>query len=184
MRLPQLDQRIYQGVVAPGAEMIQSLIHGAAVARGSLEQLAAALQRVAQPFPGQHHALVAGQPEILVDACAAGIFQHEEPAVDLRTRRDRGKPGAECNVTRRAVVGEAAELDPGIADAAVVAAHQQVPGHPLAAVAVGLDARGLELGIEQERQGQRQHFGLAGAVVSTQQQVAVAEPEFLAIVME
>ena len=98
--------------------------------------------------------------------------------------RDRGKPGAERQVMRRAVVGEAAELDPGIADAPVVAVHQQVPGHPLAAVAVGFDARRLELGIEQERQGQRQHLGLAGAVVAAQQQVAVAEPEFLAVVME
>jgi hypothetical protein len=40
------------------------------------------------------------------------------------------------------------------------------------------------LASNSKRQGQRQHLGLAGAVVAAQQQVAVAEPEFLAVVVE
>ena len=63
------------------------------------------------------------------------------------------------------------------------AAHEQVPAHPLAGVAVGLDARRLDLGIEEERQGQRQHLGLAGTVVAPEQKMAVAEPELLAVVV-
>jgi hypothetical protein len=185
LRLTQLNQRIHQGVVTPGAEMEQSLIDRAPVADGSIEHLAAAVQRVAQAFPGQDHALIAHQPDILIDARSAnGILQHEEPAVHLGTRSDRGKPGAECEVMRRSVVGEAAEFDPGVADPPVIAAHQQIPRHLLAAIAVRFDARGLELCIEQEGQRQRQHLGFAGAVVAPQQQMPVAEPELLAVVVK
>jgi hypothetical protein len=125
------------------------------------------LKRVAQALFGQDDALVAHQPKILVEAWrAVGILQHEEPAIHLGTCRDRGEPGAERQIMRRAVVGEATELDPGIADAPVVAVHQQVPGHLLAVVAVGFEPRGLKLRIEQEGQGQRQHLGLTGTIVA------------------
>ena len=50
----------------------------------------------------------------------------------------------------KAIVGEATELDPRITIATIVAAHQEIPGHPLAAVPIGLDARWLHLCVEQK----------------------------------
>ena len=123
--------------------------------------------------------------EFLADARACvSALEHEEPAFDVGPRRRGRKPGAEREVVRRSVLGLPAELDPGVTDAPIIAAEQQIPGHPLARIAVGLDARGLELSIEQEGQGEREHLGLAGAVVAAQQEMAVAKPELLAVVME
>jgi len=62
----------------------------------------------------------------------------------------------------------AAELQPDIAHAPIVLAQQQVPGHFLAGVAVGLDARRFELGVEKKGQRQREYFGFARAVVAAQ----------------
>ena len=186
LRCAQLDQGVHQRVVAPGPQLEQALIDGAAVGLAGVEDLAQARQRLAQPLLAQHLALRVGQPPVLIQALGPAlrrIVEHKEPALDLRPRRAGRQAGAQCQVVRRAVVGQAAELDPGIADTAVVAAHQQVPGHALASVAVGLDARGQQPGVEQEGQGQRQDLGFAGAVVAAQQQVAVAEPELLAVVV-
>jgi len=46
-----------------------------------------------------------------------------------------------------------------------------------------LETDGARLYYEEEGQGQRQHLGLAGAVVAPEQEVAVAEPELLAVVV-
>lgn len=82
------------------------------------------------------------------------------------------------------ILVHAAEFHPSVAYAPLVATQQQIPGHLFAGIAVGLDARRLEVRIEKKRQGQRQHFRLAGAVVAPQQQAAVAEPEFFAVIVE
>ena len=183
--LAKLDQRVHQRVVAPGAEMQQPLVHGAAVVLGRVEDLAAALEKIAQPFLGQHHTLRAGQPDVAVDARGTlAVLDDEEPAVYLRSAGRRRKAGAEGEVVRGAIGGAAAKLDPGIAHAPGIAVHQQVPGHPLAAVAVRLDARRFELGVEQEGQGKRQHLRFPRPVVAAQQQMAVAKPELLAVVVK
>jgi hypothetical protein len=52
---------------------------------------------------------------------------------------------------RLAVLGHAAEFQPRVAHAARVLAHEQVPAHGLGRIAVGLDARRPNLGVEQER---------------------------------
>lgn len=142
-RRAQLDQGVHQCVIAARAQLEQALVHRAAVGLAGVEDLPKARQRLAQPILAQHLALRAGQPQVLVQALGAvlrRVVEHKEPAVDLRPRRTRRQPGAERQVMRRAVVGQAAELDPGIADAAVMAAHQEVPGHALAGVAIGLNA--------------------------------------------
>ncbi len=70
--------------------------------------------------------------------------------------------------TDRAVFGHAiraqpAELQPGVTQPLgmrMPAAEQQVPLHPLVAVAVGFDPVRGQLTVEQERQGQRGTFDL------------------------
>ena len=162
--------------------MEQTLIHRPAIGRGGVEDLArVSLERLAQPLARQDYAAGVHQPQILANAC---VLQQEEPAIYLRPRRGGRETAAEREVARLSFLAEATELDPGVAHAPLMAAEQEVPGHFLARVTVGLDTRGLELRVEQQRQRQRQHFGLAGAVVAAQEQVAVAEPEFLAVVME
>jgi len=165
--------------------MEQAFVHGAAIAGGGLEQLAMAFDRLAQALAREHDLLIAGEPQVLADARPIRrFFEQEEPAFHLGAGRDGREAGAQRQVARPAVLGQAAELDPGVADAPLVAVHQQVPGHLLAAVAIGFDAGRAQLRVEQEGQGQRQHLGFSGAVVAAQQQVAVAEPEFLAVVVE
>lgn len=142
LRLAQLNEGIHQRVVAFAAQVKQPLVDGAAVVGRGIEYLAPAIERFAQALLGQDDALGARQPQILIDARSAfGIFQHEEPAVHMGTRSGGREAGTERKIAWRAVVGDASELDPGITDAPVVAVHQQVPGHLLAAVAIRLDAR-------------------------------------------
>src|SRR5207253_11131580 len=66
----------------------------------------------------------------------------------------------------------------------VATVHQQIPLHPLAAIAIGFDTCGRQVGVEQKGQRQRKNLGFAGAIVSTEQQMAVAKPEFLDVVVE
>src|SRR5690606_39245190 len=63
-------------------------------------------------------------------------------------------------------------------------AEQQVPLHALLPVAVRLDAVRGQLAVQQERQRQRQHLRLPGAVVAAKQQPPVMEPELLGVVVE
>jgi hypothetical protein len=51
-------------------------------------------------------------------------------------------------------------------------------------VAVRLDPVRGEVAVQQERQHERQHLGLASSVVAPQQQPAVVKPEFLGVVVE
>ena len=90
-------------------------------------------------------------------------------------------------VLRGAVAVAAAELQPRVAEPLgmrVLAAEQQVPLHPLLRVGVRLDPVRGQVAVQQERQRQREHLRLAGAVVAAQQQPAVAEPELLLVVVE
>lgn len=66
----------------------------------------------------------------------------------------------------------------------VVTAEEEVPFHPLAGVTVRLHPSRAQVAVEQEGQGQREHLGLAGAVVASQQQASVAEVELLHVVVE
>lgn len=185
LRLAQLDQRVDQGVVALLAEVEQALVHGPAVAARIVEYLAGILEALAQPLFGEHDTLLADKPQVLAHAeRLATVLDDEVPGVDVGARSDCEKTGAECEEVL-AVVGVApAELDPRIARTPLLHAEQQVPGHPLTGITIRLDARGLDLGVEQERQCQRQNFGFAGAVIAPQQEVAVPEPELLAVEME
>jgi hypothetical protein len=100
---------------------------------------------------------------------------------------DRLQPTADRPELLGAVGTPAAELHPRVAQPLgmrVPAAQQQVPLHPLLPVAVGLDPVRSELAVEQERQRQGQHLGLAGAVVAAQQEPAVVEVELLHVVVE
>ena len=192
LRLAQLDQRVHQRGVARGAQAKQPLVHRAPVADGGVEHLPATRQALAQPLLGQHHALLAGEPQVaayamlprLLVLAIGAFFKHEIPTVDLRARGRCRQAAAQRQVVRFPFGIDAAELDPGVTHAPLVAAEQQVPGHLLAAVAIGLDARRLELRIEQERQRQRQHLRLAGAVVAAQQQVPIVKPELFAVVVK
>jgi hypothetical protein len=58
-------------------------------------------------------------------------------------------------------------------------APQQVPLPPLVRVGVRLEPARREVAVEQERQRQRQHLRLAGAVVPAQQQPPIDEGEDL-----
>ena len=66
----------------------------------------------------------------------------------------------------------------------MLAAEQQIPVHALLRVGVRLDTVGGELAVEQERERQGEHLGLAGAVVAAQQKPPVAEAELLLVVIE
>src|ERR1022692_756985 len=66
----------------------------------------------------------------------------------------------------------------------MLAAEQQIPFHLLLPVAVRLYPVRGELTVQQERQRQRKHLGLAGPVVAPEQQPAVVEPELLGVVVE
>jgi hypothetical protein len=66
----------------------------------------------------------------------------------------------------------------------MLAAQQEVPLHPLVAVTVRLDSVRGQFTVQQERKGQCEHFGFAGAVVAAQQEPAIVEMEFLDIVVE
>ena len=185
--LAQLDQRVHQRAVAVGAQAEQALVDGEPVRLRGLEHLTATVDGLAQLVACGHLPAGVHQPEVLTDAGGGALahrFEQEKPALDLRAAFHGLQPGAQRHVMQRAVGVAAAELDPGVAGAARVGAQQQVPRHLLARIAIGFDARGLELGVQQEGQHQRQHLGLASAVVAPQQQVAVPEPELLAVVAE
>ena len=181
LRLAQLDQRIHQRAIARLAQVEQALVDRAPIRGCGLEHPPVLAQRQSQAVLAQHRALRIDQPQLAADALGLG---DEEPAVDLVARRHRRQAAAERQVARRAIFVDAAELDPGVADAPLVLAEQEIPRHALAGIAIRFDPRRLETGVEQEGQGQRQDLRLAGAVIAAQKQVAVVEPEFLAIVVE
>ena len=187
--LAQLNQGIHQRFIALGTQLEQALVDSSAIAMGILEDLAPPLcfNRIAQTFSGENHSLFAGQPDVLADAgvfACRSPFEDEEPALHLRLARGCGQACSQREVAVRAVRHSATEFDPGVADAALIAAHQQVPSHLLAVVAIWLDPRGSKIRIEEKRQGQRKHLGLTCAVVAAQEQMAVPEPELFTVVVE
>jgi hypothetical protein len=95
------------------------------------------VQGFLQPLAGEDAARRAGEPQVFADAA---LFEDEVPRINLCPRSDRRESAAQGQIIGLAVVGKPPELDPGIADAAVELAEQQVLGHLLAGVAIGLDA--------------------------------------------
>jgi hypothetical protein len=135
--LTKLDQGIHERGIPSGAEMEKAFIDGAAIGRGRLENQAVISQRVLQALFRQHDALWTGEPEVEADA---PIFEHEEPAVDLRSCGRSRESTAQREVLRLLVLRQTAELDPSVAHTPVVLSEQQVPRHLLAGIAVRFDA--------------------------------------------
>jgi hypothetical protein len=157
LRLSQLDQGVDEGVVATRAELEQPLVHCAPVTLRRGIQLAATGEGLTQALPGQYVPLVRREPDVLADARVrrgAVALDQEEPAVHVRPARHGGESDPEREVTQASVRLAAAELEPAVTDATRITAHQQVPGHLLARVAVGLDTRWTQLRVEQQRQRQ------------------------------
>src|SRR3990167_142851 len=189
LRLAQLDQGVHQRFIALGPYLEQAFIDRAAVAVGGLENLASTLSfnRFAQALPGKDHLLLIGEPDILANAGIGTVwptFKDEKPTVYLRFAHRSRQAGTQGEVVRNPICGPATKFDPGVANASLIGTHQQVPGHFFAVVTIGLNARWPQLGIEQERQGERKHLGLACSVVASQEQMAIPEPEFLAVVVK
>ena len=93
--------------------------------------------------------------EALVPRGFLGLVQFPElHAVGAASALPQGEARRVDVYDGMAVVADTAELDPGIADAPLMLAEQQVPRHLLAGIAVRFDARGFELRIEQEGQGE------------------------------
>ncbi len=200
LRLAQLHQQVHQRRVALFAETEQRLVHRPAVRPGRVVHQPAPVQGLGQPVAGDRRPGGVEQPESAVGRVGADLAGIDDPAVmddsavgdEVPVPRDA--PAADClqsategGVAGVAVLVEAAELDPAVAEALgvrVLAAEQQVPLHPLLRIGVRLDPVRGEVAVQQERQGQREHLGLAGAVVATEQQPAVAEVELLDVVVE
>ena len=183
-----MDQGVHQRFVSFGTEVEEPFIHSPAVVAGADEDLAAALafNHFAQSLTGKHNP-IACQPYVFTDTRIlpfAGAFEQEEPAFDFRLPCHSRQAGAQGEIARNAIRRAPAKLDPGVADAALIGVHQQVPGHLLSGVSVGLNARWAQLRIEKKGQSQGKHLGFACAVVAAQKQAAIAEPEFLAIVVK
>ncbi len=181
LRRAELDQQVDQCVVTLGAEVEQVLVDRSPVRLGVVEDPAGIAQRLDEPVTHERGAHLADQAQVHTDPPRGD----EEPAGGDPAAGDGLEAAAEGEVRGAAILGEAAELQPGVAEPLLVAtAEQEVPLHPLARVGVGLDPMGGQLAVQQERQHEREHLGLAGAVVAAQQQVAVAEAELLVVVEE
>ena len=119
LRLAQLDQGVHQCVVARGAEMKKPLIDGTPIALGGLEDLPATLQGIAQPFLGEDDPLAVRRPDIIDAQRILAILQDEEPSNALAG--DCGPSPTPSEDSGGAVFADAAELDPGISTAGVIA---------------------------------------------------------------
>jgi hypothetical protein len=159
----------------------EGLVDRAPVRLGGVVDTAVLGERLDEPLTNQRRACRADQEEV----GAGPLAGDEEPAGRDAAAGHCLEAAAECQVRGGAFLGEAAELQPGVAEPLLVAAaEQEVPLHPLGGVGVRFHPVGRQLAVEQERQGEREHLGLARAVVAAQQQVAVAEAELLVVVEE
>jgi hypothetical protein len=157
----------------------EGLVDRAPVRLGGVEDTAALGERLDEPLADQYRARRADQVEIGVGA----LVGDEEPAGRDAPAGHRLEAAAERQVCGYAMLVQAAELQPGVAEPLLVAAaEQEVPLHPFGGICVRRHPVGRQLAVEQERQGEREHLGLARAVVAAQQQVAVAEAELLVVV--
>src|ERR1051326_698857 len=109
--------------------------------------------------------LVICEPQITTDAPA---LENKEPTFDLGLGCHGRQTASKREVLRFAVLGQTPELDPHVSHASLVASKQQVPGHFFSWIAIGFDARWLELCIEKEGQRKRQNLGFACAIIATQ----------------
>lgn len=181
--LAQLDQQVDQRIVAVGAQTEQCLVHGSSVVRCGVVHRAGSFHRVPQLLPAQRHPGRTEQRQLRPDP----LTGHEEPVPRDAASGNGLETGADGAVYAGAVGPQPAELQPGVAEPLGVRmfpAQQKVPLHALVPVTVGLDPVRGQLAVQQERQGQREHLGLPGAVVATQQQAPVVEVEFLDVVVE
>ena len=165
------------------AEPEQGFIHRPPVISGPVVYEPLSIDRLAQLFPRERHPAGGQEMELLADAlrCDEEPVACDAPASDgFQAAADRAEAGAP-------VSDAASELEPRVPQAfrmGMPAAQEQIPLHLLLPVAVRLYAVRRELAVQQERQRQCQHLGLAGSVVAAQQQPAVVEPELLGVVVE
>src|ERR1700735_4705347 len=121
--------------------------------------------------------------ELFADA----LRRDEEPVARDAPASD-GLQAAADRAERAGPVGSpTAEFEPRVPQALrmrVPTAQKQIPFHLLLPVAVRLHPVRGELTIQQERQRESEHLGLAGSVVAAQQEPAVVEPELLGVVVE
>ena len=186
--LPQLHQQVDQGGVPLFAEAEQGLVHRTAVRAGGVVHHAAAVERVGQPVAADRGAGGVQQAQAAVIGVGAdAAVGDEEPVPGDPPAGHRLQSAPERRVPRVPRLVDPAELDPGVAEAFGVrmfTAEQQVPLHALLGVGVRLDPVRRQVPVQQERQSEREHLGLAGPVVAAQQQPAVAERELLDVVVE
>lgn len=148
LRLAQLDQEVDEGPVAPLPEPEEGFVDRPAVRLRRVVHHAVTADRLGEPVPGQSRAGGVQQ----VQAGADPLVRHREPVAGDAASGDRFQPAQQRTEMRlaRGVV-EPSELDPGVAEpfrVRVLAAQEQVPLHPLARVAVGLDAAGGEVTVQ------------------------------------
>ena len=165
------------------AEAEQVLVDRPAVVGGPVVHEPVLADLLPQLLPGERDTAVGQQLQLSTGALAGD----EEPVPCDSAPGDGLQPAADRAKLLSAVSALAAELQPGVTEtlrAGVPAAKQQVPLHPLLPVAVRLHPVRREVAVEQERQREGEHLGLAGSVVAAQEQPAVVEPELLLVVVE
>ena len=178
LRLAQLDEEVHERAVAVLTQLEQRLIDGAPVGRGGGEDLAAIPDRLGQAFPRQRRAGRALEKERLADALAGD----EEPPAHEPAPLDGPEAGTQREIVPGALVVAPAELQPRVAEPILIFAEQEVPLDPLRRIAIGFQAVGRGLAVEEERQLQGQHARLPRAVVAAQQQTPLLVTELLVVV--
>ena len=107
----------------------------------------------------------------------------EEPAaVEAAVAGDGAEAAAERKKVERAVGVAAAELDPSVAGAVGVAAHEEIPLDAFGGIAVGLDAGGGDLAVEEKRELEGEDAGFAAAVVAAKEEASVLVVKLLVVV--
>ncbi len=178
-----MDQKVDQCLVPVSTEPEQCLVHGAAIVRRRVVHRAVPVDGIFELVPAQRHPGRTDQGQLWADPLPGD----EKPVSSDPTPGHRFESGADRPVLDDAVRTHPAELQPGVPESLgmrMLATEQQVPLHPLVAVAVRFDAVRGQFAVQQERQGQCEHLRLAGAVVAPQQQPAVVEVELLNVVVE
>ena len=110
------------------------------------------------------------------------MARDEEPPAHEPATLDGPQAGAQREIVPGAAGVATPELQPRVAQAVLMLAEQKVPLDPLGGVAIGLQAVGRGLAVEEERQLQGQDARLAGAVVPAQQQAPLLVAELLVVV--
>ncbi len=182
--LAELDQEVDERAVPFLPEAEQRLVDGAPVRLPGLVHVArpSRLDRVPQPVLAQDRPRLVHQPKL-----SDPLRRREVPGLDDAPPGRGLEPDAERAEVLGPVGVDPSELDPRVArplGVRVCAAEQQVPLHALLRVRIRLHASRVRGSVEQERQRQREHLRLAGAVVPAHQQAPVVEPELFVVVVE